>query len=111
MRELNRLSNAFHEAKAARDVTLMLQTNYQFRFKIYDYAEMPTLVTMIEQLWVRAGPSLHYLYLNSVEPFQHRNVYESLLNALEKRDSSASYSAISQIIDESTSFLKQQYRH
>lgn len=89
----------------------MLQTNYQFRFKIYDYAEMPTLVTMIEQLWVRAGPSLHYLYLNSVEPFQHQNVYASLLNALEKRDSSASYSAISQIIDESTSFLKQQYRH
>lgn len=111
MCELNRLSDAFHEAKAAGDVTLMLQTNYQFRFKIYDYAEMPTLVTMIEQLWVRAGPSLHYLYLNSVEPFQHQNVYASLLNALEKRDSSASYSAISQIIDESTSFLKQQYRH
>ena len=111
MGELSRLSNTFHEAKAAGDVTRMLQTNYQFRFQIYDYAEMPTLVTMIEQLWVRAGPSLHYLYLNSVEPFQHQNVYASLLNALEKRDSSASYSAISQIIDESTSFLKQQYRH
>ena len=94
MGESNRLSDAFHEAKAAGDVTLMLQTNYQFRFKIYDYAEMPTLVTMIEQLWVRAGPSLHYLYLNSVEPFQHQNVYESLLSALEKRDASASYSAI-----------------
>ena len=64
MGELSRLSNTFHEAKAAGDVTRMLQTNYQFRFQIYDYAEMPTLVTMIEQLWVRAGPSLHYFYLN-----------------------------------------------
>ena len=111
IRALKSLSEAFHEAKSAGDVTRMLQTNYQFRFQIYTYAEMPTLMAMIEQLWVRAGPSLHFLYLNPMEPFQHQNVYQPLLDALEKRDSTESYSAICQIIDESTSYLKQQYRH
>lgn len=109
--ELNELSSLFHEAKNAGDITKMLQANYQFRFKIYAYAEMPTLMTMIEQLWVRAGPSFHYLYSNSIEPFQHINVYQPLLSALEKKEPSASHLAICQIIDESATFLQQQYHH
>lgn len=109
--ELNHLSARFHEAKAAGDVTKMLQANYQFRFQIYAYAEMPTLMTMIEQLWVRIGPSFHYLYSNPVEPFQHKNIYQPLLSALEKKESSASYMAICQVIDDSATFLQQQYRH
>ncbi|MEX3019649.1 GntR family transcriptional regulator [Kluyvera sp. STS39-E] len=109
--ELNDLSSLFHEAKTAGDITKMLQANYQFRFKIYAYAEMPTLMTMIEQLWVRAGPSFHYLYNHSIEPFQHINLYQPLLTALEKKEPSASHMAICQVIDESASFLQQQYQH
>lgn len=108
---LNALSSLFHEAKAAGDITKMLQANYQFRFRIYASAEMPTLMTMNEQLWVRAGPSFHYLYSNSIETFQHINIYQPLLLALEKKEPSASHTAICQIIDESATFLQQQYRH
>ncbi|WP_425323907.1 hypothetical protein [Kluyvera intermedia] len=46
--ELNHLALLFHEAKASGDITKMLQANYQFRFRIYEYAEMPTLMTLIE---------------------------------------------------------------
>lgn len=109
--ELNVLSTLFHEAKVAGDITQMLKANYQFRFKIYACAEMPTLMTMIEQLWVRAGPSFHYLYSNSIETFQHINIYQPLLLALEKKEPDASHTAICQIIDESATFLQQQYRH
>lgn len=108
---LNHLALLFHEAKASGDITKMLQANYQFRFRIYEYAEMPTLMTLIEQLWVRAGPSFHYLYSNSIEPFQQINVYQPLLSALEKKEPSASQMAICQIIDESATFLQQQYQH
>ena len=111
MGELNHLALLFHEAKASGNVTTMLQANYQFRFKIYEYAEMPTLMTLIEQLWVRAGPSFHYLYSKSIEPFQQINIYEPLLTALGKKEPSASQMAICQIIDESATFLQQQYQH
>ena len=111
LRELHHLSGLFHEAKAVGDITRMLQCNYRFRFRIYEYAEMPTLMTIIEQLWVRVGPSCHYLYLNSMEPFQQINVYQPLLSALEKKESNASYSAICQVIDESARFLQKQYSH
>lgn len=111
LEELNHLALLFHEAKTSGDITKMLQANYQFRFRIYEYAEMPTLLTLIEQLWVRAGPSFHYLYSKSIEPFQQINVYQPLLSALEKKEPSASQMAICQIIDESATFLQQQYQH
>lgn len=109
MEELHRLLALLHEAKASGDITRMLQSNYQFRFRIYEYAEMPTLMIIIEQLWVRVGPSFHYLYLNSVEPFQQTNLYQRLLTALEKKDSMASHTAMCQIVDESAHFLQRQY--
>lgn len=111
LRELQRLAELFHDAMVSGDIPRMLQTNYQFRFRIYEYAEMPTLMIMIEQLWVRIGPSLHYLYLTSMEPFQQENIYQPLLTALAKKDPAASSRAMCQIIDDSALFLQQQYCH
>mgnify|MGYP000210902403 FL=1 len=48
--ELSELSSLFHEAKNAGDITKMLQANYQFRFKIYAYAEMPTLMAFVPSI-------------------------------------------------------------
>lgn len=111
MRELHRLFTLFCEAKASGDITQMLKANYQFRFRIYEYAEMPTLMIMIEHLWVRVGPSFHYLYLNATESIQQENLYQQLLSVLEKKESATSYTVMSQIVDESMGVLQRQYRY
>ncbi len=49
-------SKEFGVAKVARDPTLLLQKNRQFHFAIYSAAHQPTLMGMIEPLWVRCGP-------------------------------------------------------
>ena len=43
-----------------RDATKMLSRNFGFHFEIYRAAEHPILLSMIETLWVRIGPSLHW---------------------------------------------------
>ena len=40
----------------------VLALNKAFHFRIYDLSKMPHLVTIIESLWVRVGPTLNKLY-------------------------------------------------
>jgi DNA-binding GntR family transcriptional regulator len=46
----------FASARVARDPMLLLQKNREFHFAIYEAAHQPTLMNMIEPLWVRCGP-------------------------------------------------------
>jgi DNA-binding GntR family transcriptional regulator len=52
----------FGSAKVARDPTLLLQKNREFHFAIYAAAHQPTLMSMIEPLWVRCGPCMLVLF-------------------------------------------------
>jgi DNA-binding GntR family transcriptional regulator len=52
----------FSSAKVARDPMLLLQKNREFHFAIYAAAHQPTLMSMIEPLWVRCGPSTLTLF-------------------------------------------------
>lgn len=109
MWQLQRLVEEFHFLKRSGDIAKTLQSNYQFRFCLYEYAEMPTLTALIEQLWVRIGPSFNYLYPHADEKFFHREFYRSLLLALSKGAQAESYDAMCEIIDESGALLQQQY--
>ncbi|MEQ8440528.1 MAG: GntR family transcriptional regulator [Alphaproteobacteria bacterium] len=40
----------------------VLEMNKAFHFRIYECANMPSLLSFIESLWVRIGPSFHQLY-------------------------------------------------
>lgn len=60
--------------------------NKEFHFAIYRLAQLPHLVTMIETLWLRIGPSLHNLYPEfAKERFGVHN-HEVAMEALEERD-------------------------
>ncbi|POT55287.1 colanic acid/biofilm transcriptional regulator [Citrobacter amalonaticus] len=88
-----------------------LQANRTFRFKIYHYANMPTLYDMIEQLCVRMGPGLHFLYGQS-QPnvYQHSlEYYESLLCALERKNKEESRDCLVKIMNKHLAIIKQQY--
>lgn len=100
---------AFHEAKARGDMEQALQANCRFRFRLYDYAEMPTLTALIEQLWVRIGPCFNYLHPLSCEVFKQQRYYDDLLGALAKKDEAESCAAICRAIDQGAAILQRQY--
>lgn len=109
IRDLRHYVDLFHEAKMRGDMEQALQANCRFRFRLYDYAEMPTLVALIEQLWVRIGPCFNYLHPLSCEVFRHHRYYEELLTALEKKDEAESCSALCREIEQGATILKRQY--
>lgn len=108
--ELHKLADRFHEAMREGDVPRALHANRQFRFTLYGYAQMPTLLALIEQLWVRIGPCFNCLYelIDNIPDGSYH--YEALLTALAKRDATASEKEIDKLIDEATSLILSRYR-
>lgn len=107
--ELRKLADAFNDAIMTGNVEQALLTNRNFRFKIYEYAEMPTLINLIEQLWVRIGPCCSYLYPeNGNIPTEHPG-YDDLIEALARGDELASLQEVCKAIDAGASVLQKQY--
>ena len=106
---LRKLSDSFHVAMRNGKVQQALHAHRAFRFMLYQYAEMPTLNALIEQLWVRIGPCMNYLHqeLNDIKASTYH--YDELLSALERRDVVACQKAIDKVIDEANLLLQRQY--
>jgi GntR family colanic acid and biofilm gene transcriptional regulator len=86
-------------AKSSGDSHLALKKNKEFRFVLYEAARMPTLLAVIETLWLRAGPGFNYLYPEEREAHsEHRN-YGDLLKALRDGSPEAARAAIEHAID------------
>src|SRR6266481_3457339 len=60
--ELKGLQLQINAALDAGNYAAALKANKAFHFLIYAGAQMPRLVSMIESVWVRIGPSLNDLY-------------------------------------------------
>lgn len=106
---LRQLCNTFREAKVVGNVEQALEANLTFRFQLYSYAQMPTLMVLIEQLWVRIGPYFNFLYPQSSEMAQGHHNYDDLLDALEQGDVAASVAAIQKAIDDGANILVRHY--
>ncbi|ELY4157131.1 GntR family transcriptional regulator [Cronobacter turicensis] len=109
MAHLRELCDAFREAKMSGNVEQALQANRAFRFQLYNWAEMPTLVSLIEQLWMRIGPCFNYLYPQSDDFVRGHHNYDDLLEALETGDGAAAARAIHKAINDGALILKKQY--
>lgn len=108
LNELRVLADAFLEAVKTGNTELTMQSNRVFRFAVYQYADMPTLTAIIEQLWVCIGPCFNYLYPSSVE-LTHCHDYGDLLSALEKGDENGCEKAICRTIDDGAIILQKQF--
>lgn len=108
---LNALLDEFQQALESGVMEKILLANRAFRFEIYHYADMPTLYVMIEQLWVRLGPSLHFLYDNfKLDDYQNGvNLYRKLLNALVTGDKEASRHCLQNVLQQNVATIKNQY--
>lgn len=100
------------QQRAARpDLGLAVRTNKDFHFAIYRAAAMPTLVRIIEGLWLRVGPIIN-LDLRSSAMRLRAHVAEqhhaAALAAIEQQDEDAARAAITADIAGTARYLEQQ---
>jgi len=107
--QLTVLNARFMAAKVAENVEEALQANREFRFALYALANMPTLTTLIEQLWVQIGPCFNYLYPQSATVAQGQHNYDQLLVALAACDSKRCVKLIHKSIDDGAAILEKHY--
>lgn len=87
-------------AKTAKDQHLALALNKEFRFVLYASARMPTLLGVIEMLWLKAGPGFNYLYPEVQSASGDHHNYDDLMQALQEKSADAARAAIEHAISD-----------
>lgn len=79
---LEKMQETINEALEKKRYSDALWTNKEFHFAVYRCSGMPYLLSMIESLWLRTGPSFHDLYpsfaIHKYGVHNHQMVIESL---------------------------------
>lgn len=82
--------NARHrEALMNRDVGSVLKTNNDFHFSIYRPSGMPSLLSLIQNQWLRIGPTLNLLHPGYVGGLSGNDDHELIIQALEEKSATA----------------------
>jgi DNA-binding GntR family transcriptional regulator len=95
---LESLNAAFNEEmRTRRESARMFRANKELHFTVYRAAEMPVLLGIIENLWLRIGPFLHFALglpgreaMSRYAPDCHRR----LIDAMRERDGAAARAAL-----------------
>lgn len=94
--ELARLNSLIVDAMDRRRYDDVLKANRQFHFLVYRRSNWTRLVSMIESLWLRAGPSLRDLYPEFAEHRKGVSNHKALIEALKRKDAGKARAAIEQ---------------
>ena len=62
IRRLEQIHAELIEAKTNGDFKAAMRLNRSFHFELYRIADMPSLLAIIDNLWVQVGPFLNFLY-------------------------------------------------
>jgi len=81
-------------AEAAGDWRTALQANFNFHFGLFTRSNLPTLIEVLEGLWIRVGPLLSELYPDAHPTYAERHQHLNVLDALRAKDSYALREAI-----------------
>jgi DNA-binding GntR family transcriptional regulator len=73
------------EAEATGDWREAVRANYLFHHTLYRAADMPHLMGIIENIWLRNGPLLNYLYPHAKPTYAGRHQHLHVLEALRAR--------------------------
>ena len=74
----------------------LIRYNYSFHIQLCKAANMPALLEIVENLWMRIGPSLNILRTPEDTSTSKADFHQPILDALEKGDSEAAKDAIEQ---------------
>lgn len=84
---LRQIHGALVAAEKSGDWPEAVRTNWLFHHGVYQAAEMPELLALIEQIWLRNGPLLNHLYPHARPTYAGRHQHLNVLDALAARDS------------------------
>ncbi|APH72862.1 GntR family transcriptional regulator [Aquibium oceanicum] len=90
IRELERINERLIGLDTTKEA---LADNHRFHFTIYRMADRPTLLALIENLWVRMGPALHY-HPSKINSADLMALHNEIIRALRDRDADAVEAAI-----------------
>jgi DNA-binding GntR family transcriptional regulator len=97
------------KASAEENVREYLRANRAFHFTIYTAARSPTLVAMIETLWLQIGPYLNLLR-GSGNYAASNATHKAMVEALVARDGRAASKALRDDINDAYAILAQMLR-
>ena len=86
--DLRRLDSSIRKIRDKGPVKPIISLIQQFHFKIYRGADMPTLVSLIESLWLRTAPYVNLLF-PGYSHVERGNLRGMILTAIERRDSAS----------------------
>jgi DNA-binding GntR family transcriptional regulator len=89
-----------------KNFTEVLSHNEAFHFGVYRKAELPRLVSIIESLWLRIGPSLNLLYPTFAVERHGVSNHKAVLKALRQGDGAAARAAFTKDIADGYQRLK-----
>ncbi len=104
--DIDRLVRLADRMKASRDWRHVLKYNFDLHFLLYRSADMPFILSIVENIWLRIGPALHMV--NEALPLER--VFEHLdaaVRAVAARDPAAAEAALHADILENAEALLQ----
>jgi DNA-binding GntR family transcriptional regulator len=104
--ELEVIQTHLVAAMDAQNFTEVLHHNEAFHFGVYRKSQLPRLVSIIESMWLRIGPSLNLLYPTFAIERHGVSNHKSVLKALRQRDGKAARAAFEKDIADGYQRLK-----
>ncbi|MBQ0937226.1 GntR family transcriptional regulator [Ideonella paludis] len=108
--QLQSLCTAMAEALKRDDVPGYLGPNEDFHVLLYRAAGSPTLFSLIDTLWLKAGPVSNQLFDCPEATEVLNDAHEALLKALDKRDNAGVRRAVERDIFVAGQFLRERLR-
>jgi DNA-binding GntR family transcriptional regulator len=101
----------FLDALATRNYRDVLKYNSQFHFRIYERAGMYVTFRIVENLWLRIGPTLHFMYPILARDRSGNHSHENIIDKARRHDGAALRAAVLEDLQNSLSALHQYLEH
>jgi len=105
---IERDEQAFRLACVHADGRQAVRTNKSLHFNVYRAARMPTLLRMIESLWLQIGPVLNYDLASSRERMAHSEAgrhHAAMAAAIRARNGAAARTALEADLTSASEFI------
>ncbi|MCE7027175.1 GntR family transcriptional regulator [Jiella avicenniae] len=102
--DLERLYGRLVESEAADDAKMYLEANYEFHFAVYRQSGSPTLLSIIESLWLQVSPYFHLLRESGnfrISNDHHARIFRAMVD----RDGASARAAIASDLDDAYAVL------
>jgi DNA-binding GntR family transcriptional regulator len=110
LQEIEAIHDAFCKefAQSAPDESRLIALNKELHFAIYNQAEMPILLQIVESLWLRIGPILNFDLRSGNERVVQRvqaSHHAAMVDALKRRDPVAACESLQNDIKSAAEFI------